>query len=74
MRTFTVAAVAVALLTVPAYSQGMPGGKRHHGQEQKTEGQKKKPDDKAYNAAVSRIPDQVANCSAFQSGRRHALA
>ena len=58
MRTFTVAAVAVALPTVPAYSQGMPGGKRHHVQEQKTEGQKKKPDDKAYNAAVSRIPDQ----------------
>ena len=58
MRTFTVAAVTGALLMVPAYSQGMPGGKRHHGQEQKTEGQKKKPDDKAYNAAVSRIPDQ----------------
>jgi hypothetical protein len=58
MRTFAVAAVAVVLLTVPVYSQGMPGGKRQHGQGQKTEAQKKKPDDKAYNAAVSRIPDQ----------------
>ena len=58
MRTFTVAAVTVALLTVPAYFKGMPGGKRHHGQEQKTDEQKKKPDDRAYNAAISRIPDQ----------------
>jgi hypothetical protein len=57
MRTFTAAVVTVALLTVPAYSQ-VSGGKRHHGQEQKTDEQKKKPDDRAHNAAVSRIPDQ----------------
>jgi hypothetical protein len=58
MRALTIAAVMAALLTVPAYCQGMSGGKKHRGQEQKTEEQKKKPDDKAYNAAVSRIPNQ----------------
>jgi archaellum biogenesis protein FlaJ (TadC family) len=57
MRTF-IAVVALALLTVPAYSQEMPGGKKHHRTEQKTDEQKdrKKVDDKAYNDALSRIP------------------
>jgi hypothetical protein len=50
------AAAIIALLTVPAYSQGMSGGKKHRGQEQKTDGQKKNPDDKAYKAALDRIP------------------
>jgi hypothetical protein len=45
-------------LVVPAYSQGMPGGKKHRGQEQKAGEQKPKSDDKAYNAALSRIPNQ----------------
>jgi hypothetical protein len=58
MRALTIAAAVVALLTVPAYSPGMSGGKKHRGQESKTDEQKKKPDDKAYNAAVSRIPNQ----------------
>jgi hypothetical protein len=58
MRALTIAAAMVALLMVPAYSQEMPGGKKHRGQEQKTEVEKKKPDDKAYNAALSRIPNQ----------------
>jgi hypothetical protein len=47
----------VALLTVPSYSQEMSGGKRH-GREQKGTQPSKKPDDKAYNAALSRIPNQ----------------
>ena len=57
MRTLAIVAVMLALV-VPAYSQGMPGGKKHRGQEQKAGEQKPKSDDKAYNAALSRIPNQ----------------
>jgi hypothetical protein len=56
MRTVTIAAVIVALLAAPAYSQGMSGGKKAgRGKEQKTES-KKPADDKAYKAALDRIP------------------
>jgi hypothetical protein len=41
------AATIMALLMVPAYSQGTSGGKKHRGQEQKTDGRKKNPDDQA---------------------------
>jgi hypothetical protein len=57
MRALTIAAVMFALV-VPAHSQGMPGGKKHRGNEQKAGDQKPKVDDKAYNAALSRIPNQ----------------
>jgi hypothetical protein len=53
-----VALAAVALLTAPSYAQETPGGRKHHGGEQKTDQKSKKPDDKAYNAAISRIPTQ----------------
>jgi hypothetical protein len=56
MKTFTVAAVMLALIAVPAYAQ-MGGGKRHQqGDDKKTE---KKPevDEKAYKAALERIPE-----------------
>jgi hypothetical protein len=56
MRTFLIA-VTITLLTGAAYSQGMSGGKRHRG-EQKTEAQKKKPDDKDYDAALRALPDR----------------
>jgi hypothetical protein len=50
------AAVAVALLTLPAYSQGMGGPKRPpQAPEHRPDSSKKKVDDKAYNDAVSRI-------------------
>ena len=54
MRTI-LAAVAIVLLTLPAYSQGMGGQKRQPPPEQKRDPDKKKVDDKAYNDAVSRI-------------------
>ena len=54
MRVF-LAAVAIALLTVPAFPQGMTKGKQHHPPEQKADPNKKKADDKAYNDALSRI-------------------
>jgi len=57
MRTI-ITVVTIVLLTVPACSQEMSGGKRHRNAEQKTE-KPKKPDDKAYNAALGRIPDRT---------------
>jgi hypothetical protein len=57
MRALMAVAV-VALLTAPAYSQDVSSGKRGHGREHKSAQPGKKPDDKAYNSALSRIPAQ----------------
>jgi len=59
MRIF-VAAVAMALLTVPAYSQSNPfaapgGGKQHKGPPEEKSDSRKLVDDKAYKAALDRI-------------------
>ena len=54
-KTLTVAAVALALIAMPAHAQ--MGGKRHQGDEKKTERPEKKIDEKAYKAALERIPD-----------------
>jgi len=55
MKAFTIAAVALALLTMPAYAQ--LNDKRH--QHDAKKGDEKKPavDDKAYKAALERIPE-----------------
>jgi uncharacterized protein YdeI (BOF family) len=58
MRTFLIAA-AIALVAVPCYAQGMGGGKKHAKQDQATQDQKKKPDDKGYKASLSGLPDQA---------------
>ena len=55
MKTFTAAAAMLALIAMPAYAQ--MGGKRHQGEEKKTEEPHKKVDEKAYKAALERIPD-----------------
>ncbi len=55
MRTFTVAAAMLALMALPAHAQ--VGGKRHQGEGQKKEDKKPEVDDKAYKAALERIPD-----------------
>jgi len=67
MRTLLVA-VTIAALTLPAYSQGMRGAKRH-GQAQKTEQKKPKVDEKGYNAALSRIPVPEKKYDPWQSKR-----
>ena len=56
MRTFTIAALVLALIAVPAHAQ--MGGKRNHGDDDK-KGAPKKPqvDEKAYKAALERIPE-----------------
>jgi hypothetical protein len=57
MRTSTVAAAAaaLALMAMPAHAQ--MGGKRHQGEDKKTEQKKPEVDDKAYKAALERIPE-----------------
>jgi hypothetical protein len=59
MKTFTVAAVILALLAMPVHAQ-MGGGRKGGGEEkgdQKTDQKKSKVDDAAYKAALERIPD-----------------
>ena len=56
MKTFTVAAVILALIAIPAHAQ--MGGKRHRGNDEKKSDQKKpQVDEKAYKAALERIPE-----------------
>lgn len=57
MRWFSIAAAAVlALMAMPAQAQ--MGGKRHSGDDQqKKTDEKPKVDDKAYKAALERIPE-----------------
>jgi len=50
-------AFAIGLATVGAQAQGM-GGHKHQNQTDKTDPQKRKPDDKAYNAALKSVPDK----------------
>lgn len=52
MKTFTVATVMLALIAAPAQAQ-----KRPKGDEQKTEQKKPVVDEKAYKAALERIPE-----------------
>ena len=56
MKAFTIAAVALALLVVPAHAQ--LNNKRHAGDAQKkADPGAPKVDEKAYKAALERIPD-----------------
>lgn len=58
MRSFIVALIIVGL-AVPAAAQGMPGGdKRHRGNAEKKEQRKPKVDEKAYQSAIDKLPDQ----------------
>ena len=57
MRVLTIAAAMLALVAMPAFAQ-MGGGKRHQADDTaKTDPAKKKADDKAYKAALDRIPE-----------------
>jgi hypothetical protein len=56
MKTFTVAAVILTLAAVPAHAQ-LGGGKRHSSDDKKTDQKKPVVDDKAYKAALERIPE-----------------
>jgi hypothetical protein len=56
MKTFTVAVAMLALIAVPAHAQ-MGGGKHSKGDDKKTDPSQKKVDEKAYKAALERIPE-----------------
>ncbi len=55
MRTLATAVAMLALLALPAHAQ--MGGKRHRGDDTKSEQKKPQVDDKAYKAALERIPE-----------------
>jgi hypothetical protein len=55
MKTFTIAAAMLALIALPAHAQ--VNGKRHQGDQKKSEQKKPEVDEKAYKAALERIPD-----------------
>lgn len=55
MKTFMVTAAVLGLIAMPAYAQ--MGGKRHQSDEKKTEQPAKKVDEKAYKAALEKIPE-----------------
>jgi hypothetical protein len=59
MRTVVIALASIAILTAPAYAQMRGKGARHSGSEQQTSEQKQKAAEaeKAYKAALDRIPD-----------------
>ena len=58
MKTFTVAAVLLALMALPAQAQMGGMGKRGGGGgETKTDDKKPKVDEKAYKDALKRIPE-----------------
>jgi hypothetical protein len=57
MKIFVVATMMLALIAVPAHAQ-MGGGKRNRGNDDgKAEQKKPQVDDKAYKAALERIPE-----------------
>src|SRR5262245_59574858 len=60
MRTVVIALASVAILTAPAYAQMRGKGGKHSGSEQQTVEQKQKAAEaeKAYRAALDRIPDK----------------
>jgi hypothetical protein len=56
MKSFTIAAVMLALIAAPAHAQ--MGGKRNHGDDnRKTDQKKPQIDEKAYKAALEKIPE-----------------
>jgi hypothetical protein len=55
MKTLAVAVAVLALIAMPAQAQ--MNGKRHQGDEKKTDQKKPEVDEKAYKAALERIPD-----------------
>jgi hypothetical protein len=56
MKLLTIGVATLALLAMPAHAQ-MGGGRHHSGDENKKAAPVKKIDEKAYKAALERIPE-----------------
>ena len=54
MKVFTIAALILSVLAMPAYAQGK---RPHGGNEKKATDDRPKVDEKAYKAALERIPE-----------------
>ena len=54
MKIFTVVALILSVLAMPAYAQGK---RPHGGEEKKAKDDRPKVDEKAYKAALERIPE-----------------
>ena len=81
MRIATAVIIALALLAAPASAQFGGGGKRNHGgDDRKNEAKTPKVDEKAYKAALERIPEpkekirSMGSCTACQSGQDAEIA
>ena len=57
MRIIAAAILVLALMMAPASAQMGGGGKRNHGGDDKNTASKPKVDEKAYKAALDRIPE-----------------
>jgi hypothetical protein len=68
MRMFVIVAFIVSS-TMPAFSQGMPGGGRRQKSEQKTEEPKIKANEKDYKAALERLPVPARKYDPWQTMR-----
>jgi hypothetical protein len=55
MKRFTIAVAVLALISAPAQAQ--MGGKRPRGEDKKSDQKKPEVDEKAYKAALERIPE-----------------
>jgi hypothetical protein len=58
MKSLTIAAVVLALVAVPAQAQ--MGGKRHRDDDSAASAKKPQVDEKAYKAALDRVPEPKA--------------
>ena len=56
IKTLMMAGAMLALIALPAHAQQMSGGKRHN-DDKKVDPATKKADEKAYKAALERIPE-----------------
>ena len=74
MKRMTAAAVTLCLLATPALAQ--MGGSKHGGQGETKKGERKGPavDEKAYKAALERIPDSKVKVDPWGAMRPSAPA
>ena len=69
MKTLTVAAALLALLTLPAQAQMGGMGKRFHGGDSKADDKTPKVDEKAYKDALKRIPESKEKYDPWSGAR-----